>query len=440
MADEEDALPSSIEPSTGNPEVESAPGLPEEQQADTENKELRYEWKSRLSIPELPLGVDNVLAMQLGHMILYEQRHDSIALSHQYLLTFNMRTGKVNRLDRRWETVDEVIDDGAFRMVVPWEVGYSLITAHVNGVLRVWNLVSGQLACRLAGIYSPITCLKVMDSTAMAGSHSGVIAVWDLRRIGHTYHPVRTMRGHLGPILCIESENDILVSGGEDKAVRVWSLQTGACMHILNGHSLPVQFVCMDMYDIVTVGANAVTGLGFDMIQWHVRPGHPYLWYILMSLPCSKCCTTNMNVSLASGTDTESPRMTHLKLVGDCLVSAGEDGVVTVWLRLGGYYAPIRDHYASTAVVSLDMKESVVVFGMKDGTVVLIDNRVGFCAQIMKDADKIWQVEVVSANHVVVAYEKAILTWVANFELTIRPSGEGTWGVRAPVEGGMEPT
>ncbi|KAJ5542789.1 hypothetical protein N7461_008792 [Penicillium sp. DV-2018c] len=143
MADEEDALPSSIEPSTGNPEVESAPGLPEEQQADTENKELRYEWKSRLSIPELPLGVDNVLAMQLGHMILYEQRHDSIALSHQYLLTFNMRTGKVNRLDRRWETVDEVIDDGAFRMVVPWEVGYSLITAHVNGVLRVWNLVSG---------------------------------------------------------------------------------------------------------------------------------------------------------------------------------------------------------------------------------------------------------------------------------------------------------
>ncbi|KAJ5542788.1 hypothetical protein N7461_008791 [Penicillium sp. DV-2018c] len=255
----------------------------------------------------------------------------------------------------------------------------------------------------------------------MAGSHSGVIAVWDLRRIGHTYHPVRTMRGHLGPILCIESENDILVSGGEDKAVRVWSLQTGACMHILNGHSLPVQFVCMDMYDIVTVGANAVTGLGFDMIQWHVRPGHPYL-------------------CLASGTDTESPRMTHLKLVGDCLVSAGEDGVVTVWLRLGGYYAPIRDHYASTAVVSLDMKESVVVFGMKDGTVVLIDNRVGFCAQIMKDADKIWQVEVVSANHVVVAYEKAILTWVANFELTIRPSGEGTWGVRAPVEGGMEPT
>lgn len=53
------------------------------------------------------------------------------------------------------------------------------------------------------------------------GSSDKTIKVWSAKESGILYS---TLRNHLGPITCLKLEGKTLISGSEDKTVRVWDL------------------------------------------------------------------------------------------------------------------------------------------------------------------------------------------------------------------------
>src|SRR5262249_15275529 len=67
-----------------------------------------------------------------------------------------------------------------------------------------------------------------------SGSNDNSIIIWDLR----TGQKVRDLKGHGGDVyaLVFTRDSSRLVSGSEDKTVRIWSMSTEEC-RILNGHT-----------------------------------------------------------------------------------------------------------------------------------------------------------------------------------------------------------
>lgn len=91
--------------------------------------------------------------------------------------------------------------------------------------------------------------------TALVGGHLGV-EMWELAPAtagmsGRGSFMVRRFGGHEGPISCLSVLDGTLFTGSEDKTVRAWALDTGACLQIYQGHFSAVR--CMQVLSYLDV-------------------------------------------------------------------------------------------------------------------------------------------------------------------------------------------
>jgi len=54
---------------------------------------------------------------------------------------------------------------------------------------------------------------------------------------------IKSLEAHSATVTCLDTMNHILVSGSEDKTIKVWNWQTGQLLHTLEGHSTKVKSV-----------------------------------------------------------------------------------------------------------------------------------------------------------------------------------------------------
>ena len=87
-----------------------------------------------------------------------------------------------------------------------------------DNVIKIWDLTTGNVLRTLYGHSSNINALAVSDDGKLLASGSGNVK--DDRDFG----------------IFIKGG----VVGGEDNTVRIWSVQTGAELHVLRGHELPI--------------------------------------------------------------------------------------------------------------------------------------------------------------------------------------------------------
>jgi WD40 repeat protein len=69
---------------------------------------------------------------------------------------------------------------------------------------------------------SVATCLEVTEKYIILALDSGKIWIFD-----HNSMPARILQGHLMGVWTIAIYNDIVVSGGSDRGVRFWNINTG---------------------------------------------------------------------------------------------------------------------------------------------------------------------------------------------------------------------
>ncbi len=104
----------------------------------------------------------------------------------------------------------------------------------------------------LRGHTSTIRCLKVLHGRpiAVSGSRDRTLRVWDIQR-GRL---LRVLEGHSQSVRCLDACGNRVVSGSYDCTCRVWDVDTGACLHVLRGHFHQIYTVAFDGVRIASGG------------------------------------------------------------------------------------------------------------------------------------------------------------------------------------------
>ena len=114
--------------------------------------------------------------------------------------------------------------------------------------------------------------MSVLDHRpiAVSGSRDFTLRVWDI----DTGHLLRVLEGHQSSVRCMDAHGSIVVSGSYDNTLRVrrskflsdgwtrlmgvflqvWDVDTGLCLHILRGHLNNIYCVSYDGIRIASGG------------------------------------------------------------------------------------------------------------------------------------------------------------------------------------------
>jgi len=111
-----------------------------------------------------------------------------------------------------------------------------LAVGYEDGVVRLFDLNSGECLVTFSGHKSPITCLA-FDANGMrlvSGSKDTNIIIWDTVSEAGLFR----LSGHKGPITkcCFLEKQNLLISSSTDTLVKFWDLDTQHCFKTLVGH------------------------------------------------------------------------------------------------------------------------------------------------------------------------------------------------------------
>lgn len=78
-----------------------------------------------------------------------------------------------------------------------------------------------------------VMCLQFEDNILMTGSYDSTVKIWDME----SGEELRTLRGHTAGVRCLQFDDTKLITGSLDRSIRVWNWRTGECLSKYNGHS-----------------------------------------------------------------------------------------------------------------------------------------------------------------------------------------------------------
>ncbi|EDO15336.1 hypothetical protein Kpol_1011p6 [Vanderwaltozyma polyspora DSM 70294] len=130
------------------------------------------------------------------------------------------------------------------------EEGYRLDFIQNCKYLKNWynpNFVPKITTLR-GHITSVITCLQFEDDYVITGADDKMIRVIDAKKKKFLLE----LSGHDGGVWALKYDEDgILVSGSTDRTVRVWDIKRGCCTHVFKGHTSTVR--CLDIVEYKNV-------------------------------------------------------------------------------------------------------------------------------------------------------------------------------------------
>ncbi|KID76652.1 uncharacterized protein G6M90_00g072390 [Metarhizium brunneum] len=169
-----------------------------------------------------------------------------------------------------------------------------IFVAESAGFVRQVKLTSSEPQATYRGPKAPVTCLAIGgadNKTIFAGSWDKDIWSWDIA----STHLGRKYSGHsdfVKAVLCAKlKDKDILISGGADKKILVWDIETGRRLHTIQDPTtamLAIQHLALDPVlttreEIVLVSAGSDPHIrrwkvrldGYEQITetFHDRPG-----------------------------------------------------------------------------------------------------------------------------------------------------------------------
>jgi len=85
------------------------------------------------------------------------------------------------------------------------------------------------------------------------GTADGMVRLWDLRS-GQVH---RSLVGHTGPVTCLQFDDVHLVTGSLDRSIRIWDLRTGSIYDAF-GYENPITSMQFDTRRIVCAAQESV--------------------------------------------------------------------------------------------------------------------------------------------------------------------------------------
>lgn len=163
--------------------------------------------------------------------------------------------------------------EGVVNSVVFDPVGHTLASGGGDGIVRLWDVASGNLLRTLEGHKGTIFSVAYdpKGRTLASGGDDNTVKLWDAT--GGTL--LHILEGHSGGIrnVAFDPEGRTLASGGFGKAVNLWEVARGKLIQTFEGHRSVVYSVAFD-----PTGRTLATGsLDYTAKLWEVAGGK-LLW------------------------------------------------------------------------------------------------------------------------------------------------------------------
>ncbi|KAL8833177.1 MAG: hypothetical protein Q9170_004434 [Blastenia crenularia] len=98
-----------------------------------------------------------------------------------------------------------------------------------------------------------VGALQCFDAALACGTADGMVRLWDLRS-GQVH---RSLVGHTGPVTCLQFDDVHLVTGSLDRSIRIWDLRTGS-IYDAYAYDNPVTSMMFDSRRIATAAGEDV--------------------------------------------------------------------------------------------------------------------------------------------------------------------------------------
>jgi len=274
------------------------------------------------------------------------------------------------------------------------------IIATIDGVLTVWDQDKAEpirqfnkhVQYHFERIYQRIYKITPISSTKFisCGSH-GTVYLWDIyqedvkdKEARYWDEPLIEFKGHSSMDTVYEAaflkESNVLITGGSDKTLRIWNIQTGECLHTLFGHTQIVSYLATFPNNLI-VSASYNSGPGPNLNE------HDYDLNIRLWNP-------NVKSTPLATLEGHTGRITAFcKLNNKLLATGSEDGTVRIWdiqerscikmIDLPGLKQPeclklIAPGYLACGTLVGDIKEDCIyLYNIKDKNFSLVKSLTG---------------------------------------------------------------
>ncbi|KAI5288450.1 Mitochondrial fission protein [Ascosphaera aggregata] len=144
------------------------------------------------------------------------------------LFTLEAHVDEVTALHFRNETL---ISGSADKTLRQWDLvkGRCVQTLDVLWAAAQASSISNAAGTTSLGRSAPadadfVGAVQVFEAALAAGTADGMVRLWDLRS-GQVH---RSLVGHTGPVTCLQYDDVHLVTGSLDRSIRIWDLRTGS--------------------------------------------------------------------------------------------------------------------------------------------------------------------------------------------------------------------
>lgn len=258
-----------------------------------------------------------------------------------------------------------------------------LLTADLDGQLRLWDLSSGRVLRTFSGHTRRINALVMLKKgkQALSSSDDQTLRLWDLDK-GST---LQTFRGHSKPIwgADVSPDGTQIASGSDDTTVRLWDVATGKELKRFAGNTKDVNTVAFSPDGKLLLGA----GLEGTVRVWEVATGAEYRRLRGESIVSARFSPDGRFVvgggvetqalfrwELASGRQVWKVSANAVKDVqfsadGTRILTAGEEGTVCLWdAATGKQLHVLQGHVGSAEDVRFLSQQDMAVSSGLDGT------------------------------------------------------------------------
>eukprot|EP00045_Choanoeca_perplexa_P014514 m.171144 g.171144 ORF g.171144 m.171144 type:complete len:1295 (+) comp16702_c0_seq2:210-4094(+) len=183
-------------------------------------------------------------------------------------------------------------------------LGDYILTASQDKQLKVWRSLDLSLARTLNGHSDPISCMATHSgpvlhssrrqnhalcaNTVVSGSRDGEIRVWDL----DTYACVSLLHGHEAEVIALRCSGEHIVSSSNDHTLRLWVRATGRCMRTLNTSTPLLAMTLHESNVLLTVSEGCLTA-------WDLMAGGERLRTVALEETESRRIITNNHALLS---------------------------------------------------------------------------------------------------------------------------------------------